>query len=402
MPQQEMGVADQVLGQARELLAPALRRGLLGSVTLGLIQTGCGGREPEICTFHPECAAAEGRLEADSLCEIGSVTKVYTSLLLATMVRRGLVRLDDPVSDYLPADFRTVHCWRPIRLLDLATHVSGLPARPPQTGRLWRNMDDPFAGYEQSDILAYLRERGLEISGDGSYAYSNVGYALLGIALETAGGAPFAEVMHRYVLVPLGLEQTFAAIGTEQKSLIPQGHTRVGRKTVSWQQTVFGPAGGAYATMADLLRFLDFFAQGTGPLAAEMDAVLAPRVKMSNGGDLGLAWWIEQAGGAPWYWHDGLTAGFSCYIGFSRSDRIVIAGISDRYGVEILRDFCRGIRGIVRGEPAKPLAGNYGMAHGYLEQGFIEFARVPWWVRAGVAGLGCGLVLWACQSLIAP
>jgi hypothetical protein len=163
---------------------------------------------------------------------------------------------------------------------------------------------------------------------------------------------------------------------------------------------VFAPAGGACATMADLLRFLDFFAQGTGPLAAEMDAVLAPRVKMSNGGDLGLAWWIEQAGGAPWYWHDGLTAGFACYIGFSRSDRIVIAGVSDRYGIEILRDFCRGVRDIVRGEPAQPLVGNYGMAHGYLEQGFIEFASSS---LPGFPG-GCGQEsrVWAAALFFGP
>src|SRR5262245_32121737 len=85
-------------------------------------------------------------LDGNTVFEIGSITKVFTSLLLADMVRRGEVALDDPVSKYLPGNVRMPRRGgREITLQDLATHTSGLPRLPsPFTPK---NPANPYADY---------------------------------------------------------------------------------------------------------------------------------------------------------------------------------------------------------------------------------------------------------------
>ena len=70
-------------------------------------------------------------LDGDTLYEIGSITKVFTSLLLADMAQRGEVKLDDPIAKYVPTTAKIPQReGRQITLVDLATHTSGLPRMP--------------------------------------------------------------------------------------------------------------------------------------------------------------------------------------------------------------------------------------------------------------------------------
>jgi len=92
---------------------------------------------------------------AETMFEIGSITKVFTALLLADMVERGEVALDDPVRKYLP-DSVTVPSrgGRQISLADLATHTSGLPRIPENMDA--NNLDDPYARYGSAELYAFL------------------------------------------------------------------------------------------------------------------------------------------------------------------------------------------------------------------------------------------------------
>jgi CubicO group peptidase (beta-lactamase class C family) len=80
---------------------------------------------------HGASGAANGRpLDGATVFQLGSLTKVITSLLLAEMVVQGEVALDDPVSELLPPEAVMIEVGRPITLRDLATHTSGLPSMP--------------------------------------------------------------------------------------------------------------------------------------------------------------------------------------------------------------------------------------------------------------------------------
>jgi Beta-lactamase len=98
-------------------------------------------------------------VEANTIFEIGSITKVFTAILLADMVEQGFVRLDDPVQDHLPDMVRVPIRGRPMTLCDLATQTSGLPRLPPGLfRRSLRRRHDPYARVSEQDLREAVRE----------------------------------------------------------------------------------------------------------------------------------------------------------------------------------------------------------------------------------------------------
>ena len=138
--------------------------------------------------------------------EIGSISKVFTTTVLADMVRRGEVGLTDPVSRYIPADVRIpTRGGREITLQDLATHRSGLPRMPDDvTVDLNAATDD----YSLDRVYAYLSSCSLIDDIGARYYYSNLGFGLLADALARRVGQDFDQVLVDRVCGPLGLEDT--------------------------------------------------------------------------------------------------------------------------------------------------------------------------------------------------
>jgi serine-type D-Ala-D-Ala carboxypeptidase/endopeptidase len=155
-------------------------------------------------------------LTADTIFEIGSITKVFTSLLLADMVERGEVALDDPVEDYLP-DSVTVPSYngRVITLVDLATHTAGLPRMPPVA-----NPGDVGADriYEILSGYTLLREPGEQ------FEYSSLGVGLLGHVLSLRAGLSYEELLRTRVFEPLGMDSTTITLSDEQRRRMATGY----------------------------------------------------------------------------------------------------------------------------------------------------------------------------------
>ena len=133
--------------------------------------------------------------DGESVFEIGSMTKVFTGILLADMVRRGEVELADPVADLLPRDVRVPERnGKPIKLLDLTTHFSGLPMNP--TNRAPVEMhENPYAGYTVSRMYEFLSSYELPRDPGDAIEYSNIGVALLGHALSLRAGMTTYEAL---------------------------------------------------------------------------------------------------------------------------------------------------------------------------------------------------------------
>ena len=107
------------------------------------------------------------RVDADTVFEIGSITKVFTALLLSDAVERGDVSLSDPVSKYLPATVKVPQRGRAITLGDLASHVSGLPRLP--TNMKSANPRNPYADYTVDQLYAFVS--GYELPRDAGAQY---------------------------------------------------------------------------------------------------------------------------------------------------------------------------------------------------------------------------------------
>ena len=252
--------------------------------------------------------------------EIGSVTKVFTALLLAVLARDGTVGLTDRVPQWLPTGTRLASGLQRVTLEQLASHCSGLPRLPPGiTARSFSRaaMVDPYADIDAAALIDGLaRTRVHGTPGQTRVRYSNYGAGLLGYLLGQATGVGYEQTLTRHVLEPLGLPATsFTDEG------LHQGRFR--RKPVPpWHLAALAGAGGLRSTAADLLAFLAAVADGSGPLADAVALTLQPRGG-SGRMQVGLGWFL--LGDSDLLMHNGGTMGARCEVRVERhSDRCVV------------------------------------------------------------------------------
>lgn len=261
----------------------------------------------------------DGRqITPDTPFEIGSISKVFTSLLLAESERAGKVSLDDPVAKYLlPANDPDAAALSGITLLSLATHTSGLPRLPTEFDG---GTSDPYADFDRDELVTALRQDGPDARQTGTVAYSNFGAALLGQALAAAWGTTYEKALTEHVLTPLGMNATVVGlVNTKAPKGLAPAHLR-GGVVPSWTFQSFAPAGALRSTARDLATFLrPYLSDADGPLAAARAATLQPRFDVRDPlGRIGLAWFFTPSDDAPIIWHNGATAGSHAFIGFER------------------------------------------------------------------------------------
>src|SRR5215471_14205992 len=152
----------------------------------------------------------------DTVFEIGSITKVFTSTILADMVQRGEVSLDDPVARFLPPDVKVPERGgKKITLLDLATHSSGLPRMP--TNFAPRNLDNPYADYGVDRLYAFLSGYALPRDIGEKFEYSNLAVGLLGTALARRAGMDYETLVRTRITGPLKMDSTSITLTVEMK-----------------------------------------------------------------------------------------------------------------------------------------------------------------------------------------
>ena len=272
----------------------------------------------------------EGRFcagDAGQRWEIGSVTKVFTALLLAELAQSGRVHLNDRVADHLPPATPLADGVDGITLEQLACHRSGLPRLPP--GSMARSfsrraMADPYADVDEERLLASLaRTRIRGTPGRAAVRYSNYGMGLLGFLLGRVTGLGFEQSLTQRVLEPLGLRVTsFADDG------LHQGRYR-GRPVGPWHLAALAGAGGLRSTAGDLLTSLEAVRDGSGPLAGPIRETLRPRIDRGHT-RVGLGWFM--LGDGDLLMHDGGTLGARSEVRIERHTGTVIVVLGDGRG----------------------------------------------------------------------
>jgi len=273
-------------------------------------------------------------VNGDTLYEIGSITKVFTSLILAGMVERGEVALNDPLAKYLPAGVRVPdRNGEQITLYDLATHRSGLPRSPSNFSP--KGPDDPFANYPEEQLFAFLSGYNLTRDIGAKFEYSNPGVALLGNALARRAGRDFESLVRERVLVPLGMTSTGFSLSSDLKSRLAAGHTSAFRLTPApnWNFPALAGAGALRSTANDMLTFLAAnLGYAETPLASSMAAMVKSRRDVSESAKIGLGWFIEKQKGAEIVWHNGGTFGYKAFAGYDPKSRIGVLVLSNNTG----------------------------------------------------------------------
>lgn len=284
--------------------------------------------------FFSRGTGAPGRVQLDdnTLFEIGSITKVFTSTILADMAVRGEVDLTDPLDRYLPAGSRVPSKdGRQITLSNLATHMSGLPRLPNNLSP--RDMANPYVDYTAEKLYAFLAGHKLRRAPGAQFEYSNVGGGLLGHVLELRAGVAYESLVATRVLQPLGMTRTRIALSDTDRSALAAGHNPGGQVTPPWDLGVLAGAGALRSTAADVLRFLAANIQAhanssVAPLAAALRLTHEPRHSIGPGAEIGLGWIIRATPSGKIYMHDGGTGGHRSFAAFDPLRRVAVVVLS--------------------------------------------------------------------------
>ncbi len=256
-------------------------------------------------------------------CEIGSVTKLFTALLLAELARTGDVALDDRVPALLPAGTPLAPGVADITLEHLASHRSGLPRLPAGMPRGFSRSAraDPYSAIDSDRLLRSLASTTVRgTPGQVPVRYSNYGFGLLGLLLGRATGLGYQDTLMEAVIGPLGLQATSFA-----DSPLHQGHHR-GRPVGPWHLGAMDGAGGLRAPATDLLILLETVRDQAGPLGAAIAETLRPRSTRGHSG-VGLGWFM--LGGTDLLMHDGGTLGARSEVRIERHSGTAVVVLGD-------------------------------------------------------------------------
>lgn len=262
-----------------------------------------------------------------TLYQIGSVTKMFTGLLFALMVEDGTVSLDDRLADFLPAGTRIAAggAGADITLRHLATHTSGLPRFPPNLDRV---DGDPILGFSEEDLYEGLAISELVFPIGQGREYSNFGYGVLAHALSEAAGEPYEALLRRYVLTPLGMDDTGVTLDPDQRRRLatPYRDDDPTVATQPWDMGAMSGAGALYTSVTDIARFIAF---QTAPVPDALGPNTARALQLARtpfyeypdqpGVGYGLGTfvvdWTER--GAALFLHNGDIDGYAAHVRFS-------------------------------------------------------------------------------------
>lgn len=318
---------------------PLLERGYATDIVVAVID----GDHTAFYVYGPSGA------DEHTLFEIGSVSKTFTSALLAEMVGRGDVSLETTLGETL-ADLTMAPEMQAITLLDLSTHTSGLP-RLPNNIDLESDPGNPYAGYDEAALLEYLSQA---TPGARNWAYSNLGAGLLGYLLgQTHGGGYEAAVTER-VLTPLGMKETAIVLTPDLEKRLTRGHDLLGRPVPHWDLPTLAGAGALRSTAHDMTRYLR---ANMGQLETSLDQALRASHQMQRASGIpdfpmGLGWFVTPDGEMAW--HNGGTGGFYTFVGFHKERGVGVVWLSNA-AMWRIPQIDGALVQLVKGEPIEPL-----------------------------------------------
>jgi CubicO group peptidase (beta-lactamase class C family) len=280
----------------------ALAPGTHGGVAIGVIDHG----DQRVFAF--------GTADADSIFEIGSITKTFTGLIMVRMAERGTLRLDEPVRELLPPGIAVRPPGPEITLLDLATHHSGLPRNPDNLNPA--DQRNPWVDYRAGDLYAYIHKRGVGRPENPRFLYSNIGFGVLGTALANRAGESYPDLVREEITGPLAMSDTAVLLPPDKAARMILGRDASDHPVRPWGFGAVAPAGGIRSTAADMLIWLEaqLHPEKHGAMQSALELSHRVRATADSGHSIALAWIYDADTGV--YWHNGATGGYSSYAFF--------------------------------------------------------------------------------------
>ncbi|MDB5144126.1 MAG: beta-lactamase family protein, partial [Mucilaginibacter sp.] len=278
---------------------------------------------------YGETAAGNGVMpDANSIFEIGSITKTFTSTLLAYYVNEGKVKLTDPITKYLPDSVAANKELQNVILLTLSNHTSGLPRLPDNFEYHSSDPLDPYKDYTKQYLFSYLKSCKLITKPGDTYAYSNLAVGLLGTILEQVSGKSFAEMVQEIICDPLNMQSTRQHLNQLQKQRFVKVYNEEGKETPAWNFNVLAPCGALRSTVNDMLIYAKAnVTKDDTKLSKAFE--LTHQITFDKGVKLGLAWHIIVVNNVEYYFHNGGTYGCSSFLAFNAEKNIAVVVLSN-------------------------------------------------------------------------
>jgi len=284
----------------------------------------------------------------ETLVEIGSCTKTFTTTLFALAINRNQIVPDAAAQKYMPNGY-TLRAQQ-LTPLELADFTSGMPDDPTNLPRGLEQRS--IEHYTVRDFLTWASNYQPRTRLPAPYKYSNAGIGLLSYLVASATGKTWEDQMNAEILQPLGMNDTTLRPTPEQQRRLAQGHNRAGQDAPRWPVYAWYAAGGLRSTAHDMISFGEAYLghsevngkQVSAELIGAMQLAQKPIFTMPNGNKQAMAWVNNMRGGNPVILKNGGTAGFGSGIAICPTkDAAIFIGMNQAgaqpisKGVEILR-----------------------------------------------------------------
>lgn len=315
----------------KQILQSRVEDGRATGLVLGVMEADGSMR---VVSFGDPGAGARA-LGPDSVFEIGSVTKVFTTTLLADMVRRGEVSLDVPAQTYAwPGLTLPTRNGKAITLAHLAEQNSGLPRLPGNLDLSKVDMANPYAGYTTQMLTEFLASYELPRDPGAEFEYSNLGMGLLGTLLSHRAGMDYESLVRTRILEPLGMKMSGIALSPEMQAMLAKGHGADGAPAANWDLPSLAGAGALRSNMTDMLKFLDAnVGEPTSDLERAMRVAQAPRFPLGGDAEIGLGWITISTASGSFVYHDGGTGGYGAIIAIDTKRNVGLVLLGNRTGI---------------------------------------------------------------------
>jgi CubicO group peptidase (beta-lactamase class C family) len=265
-------------------------------------------------------------IDEHSLFEIGSITKGFTGLILADMVRKGEISLDDPVTKYSRPGAKLPAGAESITLRDVVTQTSGLPRMPPVFKPA--NPRDPYADFTADSLYEALAAT--ELKERGKYEYSNFGFMWLSEMLARKAGKSYEALLKERVLDPMGMKDTAITLSADQEKRFVAGHGPDYHPAAHWHngKNLEG-VGALRVSLADMIKLAEAFAgRRDTPLKETIALAVKPMRDGEGTNSTGYAWGVSKRE-AGVIWHGGGTGGFTSMIAVNPGTRTAAVVLVD-------------------------------------------------------------------------
>jgi CubicO group peptidase (beta-lactamase class C family) len=277
------------------------------------------------------------RPDGATIYQIGSVTKVFTGIALADLERTRLVMETETIAawlgtgEYDRGNSLAAPAASLITLRQLATHTSGLP-RLPAGFLASADPHQPYADTTVEQLRSAVLTATLDSSPGTSYSYSNFGAAILGQVLADRSSQSYESLITERILTPLALTDTSFTLSDDQRLRLAPPQQMNGDPGDEWAMAAYAPAGGLYATAADMARFLNANLTAS-PTDDGLPATLAQAqtpLYSSWGTTVAYGWHItDQIWPQRVIWHNGATGGYTSWVGFDREHQVGLVLLSN-------------------------------------------------------------------------